>query len=118
MGLASSSSADDLLPGRAPGRRFVVYFGAGDPASDAEGRALCRAFREARWPADLTPVEVDVERAPELLAHFGLRRLPAVAIVEDGSLVALEYACTPEARDFLLSVASSQRRRAYEDDDL
>ncbi len=117
----SSSGMDDaqaippdvLLPGHAPGRRFVVFFSDGD----AGGTAECLRFREADWPAGLVRVEVNVRAAPALREHFGLRRLPAIGIVEDGSLIALEYDCSPDSREFLLSMARAQRRRASREGD-
>ena len=110
---AETLSPDLLLPGHAPGRRFVVFFTGGDPGDAAE----CQRFREADWPPGLARVEVDVRAAPSLREHFGLRRLPAIAIVEDGSLIALEYDCHPDSREFLLSMARAQHSRATREGD-
>ena len=62
-----------------------------------ETSELERCFRAAAWPRGIETLIPDPSSRDALVAWFGIRSFPCVAVVADGMLLGLEHACTDEA---------------------
>lgn len=105
------NAASALLPGRADGDHVVLFFRHDDDGSSGH----LQRFAALPWPTRWSASAVNVERAPETARWFGLQETPAVAVIRDGALLALEFDCSEDVCQRVLALASSQRRQLVAD---
>ena len=95
-----------LMPGaRVPA---IVLFTVDHPQTTK----MCARFDAAAWPHGYRVLKLDLEQEPEARGWFALsNNRPAVAVVLDGAILALEYECSDEACARLLHTADAVRSR-------
>ncbi len=96
-------NAEDLTRG---GLRILVFF---DSAQGVPDEASLARVKSAAWPGGRKPELIDVQQGREEAEWYGIVRVPAVAIVDDGMLVAIEHDCSAQACRRVVGLA---RRRS------
>lgn len=71
-------------------------------------------FARMPWPADTERIVVVAQEAPHVVAWFGIREFPTVAIVRDGAVLALEASCDDAVCQQLLALAASRHPACLE----
>jgi len=95
-----------LMPGHGQGLHVVLFW---NPETDREHVVLDH-YRATEWPEHTQHTALDVAAAPQTVAWFGLTNTPALTVVRDGVLLAVEYGCSEEACQRLLDCAERQLR--------
>jgi hypothetical protein len=97
--------ANPLEPGtRTPA---IVLFCTDHPATPK----MKERFERTEWPKGYRACVLDVGSQTEAQGWVDETSAPAVAVVFDGVILALEYECNDEACSRLLRLAGAQRRR-------
>jgi len=99
-----------LLPGHENEVFVVLFWRSGDARSSAV-RRRCRGFD---WPAGFRAVAVDVDACEELAAWFRPDRVPMLAVVLDGSILAVEFDMDEAARQRLIVHGQKQVLHMHE----
>lgn len=91
---------------RTPGglRILVLY----DSAQAEQTKAALARVQSAEWPGGRKPELHDVHETRKEADWFGIVEFPAVAIVEDGMLVAIEHECTQQACERVMAQARAR----------
>ena len=106
MSAVARSAREVFKPGAAV--PTIVLFTVDHPST----HAMCARFDAATWPRGYSVCKVDLDEEPEARSWFALAEgRPAVAVVLDGAILALEHECTDEACSRLLRTAEALRRR-------
>jgi len=81
-------------------------------------RALAELSRSALvgWCALLNPVAIDIGRATDVRAWFGLQSQPALVAIWDGAVLAIEYDFDPRALQSLAAAAVKRYRQLEPDE--
>lgn len=74
---------------------------------------MVESFESLAWPAALRRSHIDLDAAGSYAEWFGVESVPAVAVIEAGMLLALEYECSPEACERALEAARLLSRRLH-----
>ena len=82
-----------------------------DGERGAERQRAIAAFEGLRWPADCETEVVDIGDRADVAAWFGIDVTPAVVIVRDGVLLAIEYECNADACARAVRAAAPRARR-------
>jgi len=107
----TDKEASPLMPGHGQGLHVVLFW---NPETDKHHSVL-NHFRELRWPENVRQSVLEVSRAPKTVEWFGLRETPALTIIREGVLLAVEYACTQDACRRLLDCADRQLQAFLKD---
>ncbi len=67
-----------------------------------------RNFGAIRWPVSCEPAIVDIDRDPLVARWYGIQTWPAVAIVHNAMLLAIEHTCTTDACARVLAAAQAR----------
>ena len=102
--LSHNEDAQILLPGQGGGLFAVLFSNSTRPGAEA----LEARFSELQWPADLRQVIVDTRTASASAEWFGLGEGPAMALICEGSLLAVEYECSDGVCDRILKIGYQQ----------
>ncbi|MCH9682350.1 MAG: hypothetical protein K0V04_13010 [Deltaproteobacteria bacterium] len=88
-------------PGTRPWRVLLFVHGRdGEQAAEA-----IRTFEAIRWPTSCEPTIIDGDDDARVAQWYGIQRWPAVAIVHDAMLLAIEHGCTAGACARVLAAA-------------
>lgn len=79
-------------------------------ASEAGGENAFMHFAQLPWPDNTRLMALDVSRATRTAEWFGIRDTPALAVVHNGMLLAVEHHCQPDACGRLLECARKQQQ--------
>ena len=104
--LNSDQLASTLMPGQGPGLQVVLFW----QQEDKDSAEALESFRRMNWPNECQVSVLDVSNAPLTTSWFGIQSTPALGIVSDGALLAVEHQCSEIVCDRLLSIAHSQVR--------
>lgn len=104
-------AARALLPGHTDGDHVVLFF----RPQDRDAADHLQRFSSLPWPPRWSAAAVDVDCAPDTARWFGLSLTPAVAVIRDGALLALEFDCSDDVCHRVLAWASTQRRHMAAD---
>ena len=107
----TDKEAAGLMPGHGEGLHVVLFW---NPKTD-RNHAVLSHFRELKWPETCRQSVLEVSNTPETAAWFGLKETPALAVIREGVLLAVEYACTEDACQRLLNCADRQLRAILAD---
>ncbi len=88
----------------------IVLFRTEHPTT----QALNAKFEDMAWPSGYRVCTIDVAQQEDVCGWFSPSEAPAVAVVFDGVILALEHDCTVDACRRLLRVAAAQRSRLNE----
>ena len=78
-------------------------------AAEAEAR-----FSRVQWPPGTVPEVVDVATDDERTSWYGIADVPAVAVVCDGVLLAIEHECDASACERVCEAASQRDPRTLD----
>lgn len=101
---------DPADPVGAHGRHVVLFV----DRRRAEAAAIEARFLAVRWPVGAAPTVVDLATDRTSAEWYGIRRGPVVAVVCNGSLLALEHECGPESCARVWALANRRDLRAFE----
>jgi len=107
----TDKEASALMPGHGEGLHVVLFW---NPETD-QNHAVLNHFRNLQWPENCHQSVLEVSGTPETMAWFGLRDTPALTVIRDGVLLAVEYACDPAACSRLLHCAERQLKALLAD---
>ena len=102
--ICSDEDASFLMPGQGGQPTVVLFCGAQAPVVDKARGISTRAGLPDQWSLAV----VDPDEAVETARWFGVSDQPAMGVVFDGALLAVEYECSTEAFERLLHVARQQ----------
>lgn len=71
-------------------------------------------FSAVRWPPGTVPEVVDVATDDERTSWYGISDVPAVAVVCDGALLAIEHECSEAACTRVCKAASERDPRVLD----
>lgn len=91
------------------GRRVLLFIDRREPGAPA---AVAR-FAGLAWPPGTTAEVVDLSTDGETARWYGITTGPAVAVVCDGMLLAIEHGCSDEACTRVRELASRRDPRAF-----
>lgn len=92
------------------GRRVVLFLDRRHP----DAAAIEARFTAVRWPPGAQPHVVDLATDPVSADWYGIRGGPVVAVVCNGSVLALEHECGEDACARVWAVANQRDLRAFE----
>ena len=104
--IESDADASFLMPGNDGGLHIVLFCEAGAPAV----RKARELAPELEIPDEWDFVLLDPSRANETARRFGVDETSGMAVVGEGSLLAIEHECSLEAFRRLIEVAEKQSR--------
>lgn len=94
----------------AKGQRVILFVDRRrSDAADAEAR-----FAQARWPDGTRTEIIDVATDHERASWYGIADVPAVAVVCDGVLLAIEHECDAAACERVCEVARQRDPRTLD----
>lgn len=102
--VASDEEASFLMPGESDALHVVLFCEPGSPTVEK----ACSLAPEVEIPEDWNLVLLDTEEAEETARHFGVDDVTGMAVIEDGSILDIEYECSLEAFRRLIEVAARQ----------
>lgn len=110
MSAVVNRDSDKLLPGATNVPSIVLFCTAHETTEKMRKRFDC-----ATWPRGYRVCQIDLDNDPEARSWFALDdERPAVAVVLDGAILALEYECSDEACQRLLRTAQALQQRMDE----
>ena len=56
-----------------------------------------RCFQSMAWPQGWGDYVIEASSRPDLVGWFGIRQTPALIVIRDRSILAIEHECSPEA---------------------
>lgn len=102
--IQSDEDASFLMPGGDDALHVVLLCEPGSPTVE-KARELAP---EVDIPTDWDLVWLDTDRAERTARHFGVQNVEGMVVVEDGSILDIEYECSLEAFRRLIDVAKRQ----------
>jgi len=98
------------VSGLGKGRRILLFVDRhGSDASAAE-----TLFATMEWPKGSTPEVIDIATDQESARWYGITKGPAIAVVCDGVLIAIEHNCDEQACTRVRQAAARRDPRAFE----
>ncbi|MFB6351277.1 MAG: hypothetical protein ABEN55_17980 [Bradymonadaceae bacterium] len=102
--VTSDEEASFLLPDGDDALHVVLFCEPGSPTV----QKACELAPEVDIPEDWNLVRLDTEGARRTARHFGVAELEGMAVVENGTILDVEYECSLEAFRRLIEVAKRQ----------
>lgn len=106
--VTSDSEASFLMPEEDDdgGLHVVLFCEPGSPTVEK----ACKFAPQVAIPTDWQLVLLDTDRAPETARYFGVEDVTGMAVIEEGSILDIEYECSIEAFRRLIETAKRQSR--------
>ncbi len=79
------------------GGRCVLLFVERDGAAAAASSDALSCFESMTWPQGWGAFVIEASDRPDLVCWFGIRQTPALIVIRDRSILAIEHECSPEA---------------------